>query len=280
MRRAFTLIELLVVIAIIAILAAILFPVFTQAKTSSKQTVTVSNLKQLGLASTMYLADYDDTVMPMFTDNPLDMSWGTSSQGFVYWGLLLHPYTKNFKILLCPQDTFEDTATTDPQGRSRFDPKNQFYYYLVGANSSYGLNYKYLNIRNNVPNPNGMGRIPYYYEGVKATSLASPASTVLMAEATMKDLSSTSQSGAPQPVRNPIGYSRIDPPSGAPNRSPWSAFTYPDARSQGQLWPRFNPTRVNIAWLDGHVAARQVKQLIGTSESTETLDRFWNGLGE
>jgi len=60
MKRAFTLIELLVVIAIIAILAAILFPVFAQAKASAKQIVCLSNMKQIGMASMMYLSDSDD----------------------------------------------------------------------------------------------------------------------------------------------------------------------------------------------------------------------------
>lgn len=59
-RRAFTLIELLVVIAIIAILAAILFPVFAQAKTAAKKTQDLSNQKQLGTAFNIYSADYDD----------------------------------------------------------------------------------------------------------------------------------------------------------------------------------------------------------------------------
>ena len=59
-RRAFTLIELLVVIAIIAILAALLFPVFAQAKAAAKKSVCLSNLKQIGLSFTLYLNDYDD----------------------------------------------------------------------------------------------------------------------------------------------------------------------------------------------------------------------------
>src|SRR5712672_2262869 len=64
MRRGFTLIELLVVIAIIAILAAILFPVFAQARTKARQASDMSNLKQLGLAWLMYAQDYDEKFIP------------------------------------------------------------------------------------------------------------------------------------------------------------------------------------------------------------------------
>lgn len=280
MRRAFTLIELLVVIAIIAILAAILFPVFTQAKASAKKTASISNLKQVGLASVMYVDAHDDSMPPLFTDNPLDMQYPTA-QGFVYWGLLIQPYAKSTKILLCPADTKDDPATRDASGRGRFDPANQYKDYLLGANSSYGLNYKYLNVRTDAPNPNGMGRIPYWYAGVPTTSLGYPADTVMMAEATMKDLSSSSLSGgAPTPVRNPIGFSRIDPPSGAPNRAPWTGFTYPDARSQGQLWPRFSTDKVIVTWVDGHVKPIAVRALVGPNTTTETLDRSWNGVGQ
>jgi prepilin-type N-terminal cleavage/methylation domain-containing protein len=74
-RKAFTLIELLVVIAIIAILAAILFPVFAQAKMAAKKTADLANLKQLGTAVTMYLTDNDDV-------NPL--ACGATSSGWTY----------------------------------------------------------------------------------------------------------------------------------------------------------------------------------------------------
>src|SRR3954468_11217893 len=69
-RNAFTLIELLVVIAIIAILAAILFPVFAQAKEAAKKAVCVSNTKQVSLAWQMYATDYDDTMCPAYTLDP------------------------------------------------------------------------------------------------------------------------------------------------------------------------------------------------------------------
>ncbi|HLK14176.1 MAG TPA: prepilin-type N-terminal cleavage/methylation domain-containing protein, partial [Fimbriimonadaceae bacterium] len=67
LKRAFTLIELLVVIAIIAILAAILFPVFAQAKAQAKRSVCLSNFKQVGLAILMYSNDADDTMVPVNT---------------------------------------------------------------------------------------------------------------------------------------------------------------------------------------------------------------------
>ena len=105
MKRAFTLIELLVVIAIIAILAAILFPVFAQAKTAAKATQSLSNLKQIGLAWTLYSADYDDTLMRASTMSP--------SKTYYWWGsydgktlrkeeALLYPYMRNGQIQADP----------------------------------------------------------------------------------------------------------------------------------------------------------------------------------
>ncbi len=82
MKKAFTLIELLVVIAIIAILAAILFPVFAQAKLAAKKTVAISNMKQYGIAGAMYLADNDDHFMFGFGARPTG-TWGYT---------VIHPY--------------------------------------------------------------------------------------------------------------------------------------------------------------------------------------------
>lgn len=92
--RGFTLIELLVVIAIIAILAAILFPVFAQAKVAAKKTAVLSNAKQLGLAEMMYATDYDDVFSPVAEYTP---NWEMNS--FV---VLCLPYIKSAGIVLDP----------------------------------------------------------------------------------------------------------------------------------------------------------------------------------
>ncbi len=103
-QRAFTLIELLVVIAIIAILAAILFPVFAQAKMSAKKAADISNLKQQGLAIAMYTADYDDASVPFGLPGDAQRC---PNGGITYWPSLLMPYSKNAQLFLNPAYVFE-----------------------------------------------------------------------------------------------------------------------------------------------------------------------------
>src|SRR5215210_7246195 len=99
LRSAFTLIELLVVIAIIAILAAVLFPIFAQAKVAAKKTSSVSNMRQVATAYTMYTADFDDVSAPLYYFNSDTVSIPTT-QGFHYWPVLLMPYAKNESVFI------------------------------------------------------------------------------------------------------------------------------------------------------------------------------------
>ncbi len=114
LRRGFTLIELLVVIAIIAILAAILYPVFAQAREAARKTVCISNMRQIGTAVMMYVQDYDE-YYPILKSVPNDPD-GTSLVPVVVQGAaagdweerlvsitnVLQPYTKNNGIFICP----------------------------------------------------------------------------------------------------------------------------------------------------------------------------------
>ena len=103
MKRGFTLIELLVVIAIIAILAAILFPVFARAREKARQTSCLSNLKQIGLGVMMYAQDYDEC-LPGYI-------YPATSVPRLYWYQMIAPYVKNDQVFICPS-----ARTTTPTG--------------------------------------------------------------------------------------------------------------------------------------------------------------------
>jgi len=107
-RHAFTLIELLVVIAIIAILAAILFPVFAQARDKARQAACLSNAKQIGLAVQMYTQDYDETFFWQAAwDEKVDVGagfWGPRYVTYIRWPIAHLPYVKNKDVFTCPSD--------------------------------------------------------------------------------------------------------------------------------------------------------------------------------
>ncbi len=147
-ERAFTLIELLVVIAIIAILAAILFPVFAQAKMAARKAQSISNLKQIGLAWTMYLNDSDDVVMRAWTaGGDRTYYWWGSWDGTTFRAneALLFPYTKSHGLSVDP--SFPNNLRT-----------------ALGL-TGYGYNYVYLSPNdydgnfNEIPKPVSFGSL-------------------------------------------------------------------------------------------------------------------------
>ena len=120
-RSAFTLIEMLVVIAIIALLAAILFPVFATAREKGRSASCTSNLKQLGLGMLQYAQDYDEIL-------PWDYSYYGTPTDAHYWAEVIYPYVRDNDVYICPST----------QGLGGF---NALSYSTVYYDSSYGLNY-------------------------------------------------------------------------------------------------------------------------------------------
>jgi len=100
--RGFTLIELLVVIAIIAILAAMLFPVFANSREKARQASCQSNLKQIGLAFEMYKSDFDSDYMHCRYDVLLNDPYLPGNQIYYSWAQVIQPYLHNWQILFCP----------------------------------------------------------------------------------------------------------------------------------------------------------------------------------
>ena len=132
---AFTLIELLVVIAIIAILAAILFPVFAQARAKARQTACLSNCRQMGNAVVMYLQDYDETFHKSRSTTtaevrsvPAEFGFGANAtlRGYTNWPWFYGPYVKSVAVFDCPES---------PDGTEQLTATNW------GNDGNYGFNY-------------------------------------------------------------------------------------------------------------------------------------------
>lgn len=231
-KNAFTLIELLVVIAIIAILAAILFPVFAQAREKARQTSCASNLQQIGLATMMYVQDYDETY-PLAEYNiqgGMQYWFGTSSgtgtaRTFDKTKGLLYPYVKDTQIQRCPDWT----------GVTKF-----------GDGNGYGYNWGYLG-SDYYLNPNSPW--PPINPAPEA-SLSSPSEKIMFSDSGFYN--APWYGGDGQMTETPF----IDPP-GQWYGTPTMDFRHVDSSKQinAALQTVTENGVANISWADGHVKA-------------------------
>ncbi len=194
MKRGFTLIELLVVIAIIAILAAILFPVFARAREKARQASCINNLKQLGLAFLQYAQDYDECL-------PLLRTY--TSAGTIYYPWVLEPYHRNWQLWYCPS-------------RDKSDGVGQ-----------YGLPCSiYKQTRMNSASGENSPGCPYG-RPVKLAELRTPAETPLLAEC------ASIWRDNPSYAKNTVGSYRAMPYEMSAWRGGWGHYAAPhnDARN-------------------------------------------------
>jgi len=247
LRRAFTLIELLVVIAIIAILAAILFPVFSQAKEAAKRTACLSNTKEIGTGVQIYLNDSDDMTPSLYGDgNPFTgTSTGTSTNPSSDAWQLTQPYIKNTNVFLDPDRTDHNSYCVQ-----------YTYPGLPGAPKTsdqclgYGYNWGFLPYAGGAlfgptQYPNSSGLDQYTLPGVSATSSDNPAGTAVWAD-------TTSGSQYSMAAVNEIVNLAVLSPSGPTGNEKLSML-----RHGGHF---------NVNFLDGH--AKQVQFKAGTIPQT------------
>jgi prepilin-type N-terminal cleavage/methylation domain-containing protein/prepilin-type processing-associated H-X9-DG protein len=228
-RIAFTLIELLVVIAIIAILAAILFPVFAQARNQARKATCISNLKQLALGQTMYVQDYDEHFAFWDADgNNPNNSWNQPN-GAGWWMNEIQPYIKNYGIYSCPNDTRSPDQRNGWGYAIQLPASNPVTYFL----NSYGMNEWLTNL------------------GVGHNALASinyPANNVMMADAEGPLINDWDDcSGA-----FPYGFTRV----WYANYDAWGPWGNEQNYDKYKIYARHNEGSV-IAYVDGHAGYLQ-----------------------
>jgi prepilin-type N-terminal cleavage/methylation domain-containing protein len=270
LRRGFTLIELLVVIAIIAILAAILFPVFAQAKEAAKKTAWLSNNKQINLATIGYSTDYDDYMVPTDTNAKVPPYYWCFGCGRpdVIWMENIQPYAKNWDLEKCPADpmSIKDRAQ-DPFTGAPLPPTSPNYWYAIGAHSNIGLNYQFLS--------------PWYANATLAGSKTIPLTTVGNPANTLAQIDTiwdrNPQTGAPLNggnwvVESPCVYDSngnwLPPVSQAEHASYGGWAPNPTGQPPyswiefGGAWPFFTK-RFTMSYVDGHSHTDSLGRLAG-----------------
>jgi prepilin-type N-terminal cleavage/methylation domain-containing protein/prepilin-type processing-associated H-X9-DG protein len=263
-RRAFTLIELLVVIAIIAILAAILFPVFAQAKAAAKKSACLSNSKQNILSAMMYSSDYDDFGPIIQYTNSYNVAPPRPDKAI---GNLLTPYQKNSDIWTSPMDDAgENERVNDPSmpmtvNNQVAQYKEEQRQFNLAIKSDYGLNAQYFSQM--------LARGPNAFEcvGTSFGEVEKPAETIYMINSLWDRASGVPVGGGNWGVDMPCqkysdGTDSLRPRPPGVSFYWWGGWnpTNPNAWNvYGGVWPWHNGW-ANIAWADGHSRAMRMSQ--------------------
>jgi prepilin-type N-terminal cleavage/methylation domain-containing protein/prepilin-type processing-associated H-X9-DG protein len=252
-KSGFTLIELLVVIAIIAILAAILFPVFAQAREKARQSTCLSNFKQAGTAVMMYVQDYDETY---------PLTWYNASTvvpGDSVTMVLLQPYIRNWGISECPSNpngANTRMTTTDlpaPTGATAQAQRD----YNRGITSDFGVNFQYYG-----PWINQGGLKPI---GVAQARVSAPANSAYAIES----IWDRSASGAPlvggnwvveAPCRTAADGTNTFPTAGTGIywQGGWTPSQPNGWHVFGGVWPWHHGRFANVMYADGHAKALSI----------------------
>ncbi len=243
MKKAFTLIELLVVIAIIAILAAILFPVFAQAKVAAKRTVALSNAKQIATAVQIYMGDYDDALIKSFYGFPSDgVSWPNV---FYNWRMPLYPYTKSQGLLSDPTNQFSGKNYWTPAQWDVTKPDDDASWVYLPANfaaNSHVIGFANGNVIDPVNTPGGLDSV---------SQIDDVAGTILMAPSRLRYQDVKWDFGD---ARYGYGWWCLTSPGNYMN--PSNGVVCPGA-GQGM----FNSVgkQMSLVWVDGHAKAMTYK---------------------
>ncbi len=254
-RQGFTLIELLVVIAIIAILAAILFPVFARARENARRTSCLSNMKQFGTAAMMYSQDYDEKLFGYRFQgtNPYasDSNVGSRAKTEVFFNQILFPYTKSDQIWVCPSNPIA-WVNVDKDAVTSIRGDFQSY---GGQNSYSASNYMF-------PSRNG----------IALAAITEPANTVGMVDGKYYNTLPRGPEGKPCKLagQSYSGTGVVDPTSSSYPRY-WknignSYINFDGVEPTNQQAEEMGKTRhletINVMYMDGHVKSLNYGKLI------------------
>ncbi len=259
-RKGFTLIELLVVIAIIAILAAILFPVFAQARTKARQAADISNMKQIGLAMMMYMQDYDETYNPTGNGDGANCP-GEPQATWDLWPALVYPYVKNGAIFISPQfKALDNLWGTTWYCHDHLKPMliNGQFYISYMMNSFDTWSWVDTTWKDGNANHYGFRYLPT--EAVSDAAVDDPAATILLTNGIYTDVGW-------EPFTD--YYNRVHPTSTGP--------TYVGDNYQAHTADQGGPfnQHIDITWADGHASTRMWGSTKPSDWTIQSDDNMW-----